>query len=119
MSQSGGAAAVESLFHEMADRAAEIGGAAWKKNSGPILAYMRDLAEDAVKTQAAILSGKLDEETANEILAMQRRARHSLALYTELTALQSAQAILDMATGLVVNTIRTATGVNLSALIAR
>ena len=47
---------------------------------------------------------------------MQQRARRSLFTYVELSGLQTAQKILDMATGLVVNAIRARTGVDILGL---
>lgn len=113
------AAAAERLFREMSRQAAAIGGDAWVKNRDAIGGYLRDLAEDAVKTQMIIAQGGVDAETASELLAMHRRARHSLKIYAELSVLQSAQAILDMATGMVASSIRAHTGVNVLALAAR
>ena len=107
---------IATLFNEMTKQAAGIAGKSWLEHKEVVSGYLHDLAGDAIKVRTQLATGKIDAQTAAEIMAMQQRARRSLFTYVELSGLQTAQKILDMATGLVVNAIRARTGVDILGL---
>jgi hypothetical protein len=106
---------VESLFAEMTRQAAGIVGESWTEHRDVVGRYLHDLAEDGVRTGDQIAHGRMDAETARTILAMHERARHSMATFIELSALQTAQSIVEMATRLVSDAIRARTGIDILA----
>lgn len=107
---------ITGLFSEMTERAAGIAGGAWLEHKEVVSGYLQALAADAIKVRTQLAAGRIDAETAAEIISMQQRAHRSLFTYVELSGLQTAQKILDMATGLIAQAIKTGTGVDILPL---
>lgn len=95
----------------------ELGGVSarwWKKNKGVVAGNLESLATAAIKTQAALLEGRIDQETAELALAEQKASLQDALAFTELMTLVLAQQLLDATFRLIGWVIYNRTGVNLA-----
>jgi hypothetical protein len=95
----------------------ELSGVAvdwWSQNKGVVAGNLKSLATAAIKTQAALVEGRIDQETAERALAEQKAAFQDVLNFTELMSLVLAQKLLDATFRLIGWVIYNKTGVNLA-----
>ncbi|MFZ0268479.1 hypothetical protein [Caulobacter sp.] len=95
----------------------ELGGVStrwWNKNKGVVAGNLKSLATAAIKTQAALIEGRIDQETAELALAEQKASLQDVLNFTELMTLVLAQQLLDATFRLIGWVIYNKTGVNLA-----
>lgn len=95
----------------------ELGGVSarwWNKNKGVVAGNLESLATAAIKTQAALVEGRIDQETAELALAEQKASLQDALAFTELMTLVLAQQLLDATFRLIGWVIYNRTGVNLA-----
>jgi hypothetical protein len=95
----------------------ELSGVAtewWSQNRGAVAGNLKSLAKAAIKTQAALVEGRIDQETAEMALAAQKAALQDVLNFTELMSLVLAQKLLNATFRLIGWVIYNKTGINLA-----
>lgn len=105
---------VGDLVSALKDELSGVGVEWWAQNKGVVAGNLKSLAKAALKTQAALVEGRIDQETAELALAEQKAAFRDVLNFTELMTLVLAQRLLDATFRLIGWVIYNKTGVNLA-----
>ena len=84
------------------------------ENVGAVAGHLRGLAEDSLKTAKALAEGRIDEETAREVMAGRKEILVQMTEFVELTGLQAMQRVADAVFRVIGWAILNRTGINLA-----
>jgi hypothetical protein len=89
----------------------------WNENKVVVSARMRLLAKAAMKTTKALAEGRIDQETAEEALAMQRSALDDVITYSQFMSLVLAERVKDALFKVIGQVILNRTGLSIPGLL--
>ncbi|MEM8986899.1 MAG: hypothetical protein AAGC95_09260 [Pseudomonadota bacterium] len=99
---------VEAMINEVKD----LGQSWWSTNKEIVPGYLRSLAEASLQTQAALASGLIDKDAADQAVRMQQAAFRQTVRFMKYMTLALSQRIVDTVFSLIGWALFNRTGVN-------
>ncbi|MEE4279410.1 MAG: hypothetical protein V2I82_13160 [Halieaceae bacterium] len=86
---------VDEFVAALTDEVKVLGNKWWETNSSIVPGYLRSLAEATLQTEVALVEGKIDSSTADQVFRMQQAAFRQTMRFTKYMTLVLSQKVVD------------------------